>query len=236
LATPARFFANLFPGTLTMSLRFLVLNDRIYAYVQELCRLRSHPVVEELREETLRLGPISNMAIPREEALLLSLLVSLARAGRAIELGTFTGLSAIAIAQALPPGGKLISCDIEPRWTEIAKAYWERLGIADRIELRLGPAAKTLREFERKPLFDFAFIDADKENYEVYEELLPRLYPGGLLVFDNMLREGRVVGPPWPDEASRLIDQLNRRLAKDPRIEGVLLPVVDGVYLVRKVG
>ncbi|CAF0689223.1 O-methyltransferase [Candidatus Methylacidithermus pantelleriae] len=219
-----------------VSLRFVPLNQTIYGYLQDLCQARSDPIVEELRAETLALGPVSNMAIPREEASLLSLLVSLMGAKLAIELGTFTGLSAIAIARSLPPGGKLFSCDIEPRWTQIAVRYWERLGLSERIELKLGPALETLRALPRAPLFDFAFVDADKENYELYyEELLPRLRPGGLIAFDNMLREGKVAESPSSDPATAVIHELNRKLAQDRRVEGVLLPVADGIYLARKV-
>lgn len=151
----------------------------------------------------------------------------------AVEVGTFTGFSSICIARGLRPGGRLLCCDVSAEWTKVAQEYWVKAGVADRIELRLAPAIETLRALPADPVIDFGFIDADKISYPAYyEELLPRLRPGGLLALDNVLRGGRVLHAT--DPADRAIAQLNDRIVGDERVDSVMLPVRDGVTLVRR--
>ncbi len=218
-----------------MGTKFLSLDDRLYAY---LCRCRSDyadPLLRDLREETAALGEVSSCQISDEQGTFLSILVSAMGAQKAIEVGTFTGYSAICIARALSPNGKLICLDQNADWTAIAKKYWARAGLLDRIELRLGAAVPTLQRLEPGLTFDFAFIDADKAEYETYYELiLPRVRPNGLILFDNMLWGGRLGGDPPKERNGQAIDALNRKLARDRRIEMVLLPVADGISLCRK--
>jgi caffeoyl-CoA O-methyltransferase len=161
------------------------------------------------------------------------MLVRLTGARQAVEVGTFTGYSSICIARGLPDDGHLLCCDVSEDYTSVARRYWERAGVADRIELRIAPAVETLRSLPTEPYLDFAFIDADKSGYPAYvEEVLPRLRPGGLMVLDNMLRDGRVLDPESDDDHA--IHALNEALVSDDRVDVVLLPVRDGVSLARK--
>ena len=154
-------------------------------------------------------------------------------ARRAVEVGTFTGYSSICIARGLPDDGHLLCCDVSEEWTAIARRYWERAGVADRIELRIAAAVETLRSLPAEPSLDFAFIDADKTGYASYvAEIVPRLRPGGLMVLDNMLWSGKVLDPQ--DDDSRAVADLNAALVEDERLDVVLLPVRDGVSLARK--
>src|SRR5262249_27755264 len=156
-----------------------------------------------LEAETAALGPISMMQIAREQGVFLTLLARILGARRAVEIGTFTGYSAISIARGLVPGGRLLCCDVSEEWTAIARRYWARAGVADRIELQLAPALETLRTLPLTPEIDLVFIDADKTNYRrYYEELLPRLRPGGLIVFDNVLWGGQVADPSNQEEST----------------------------------
>jgi caffeoyl-CoA O-methyltransferase len=144
-------------------------------------------------------------------------------------------MSALFIARGLGPEGRLLCCDVSEEWTAIARRYWERAGVADRIELRLGPAAETLRALPTDVPFDFAFIDADKANYSLYyEEILKRLRPGALIAVDNVLWSGDVVRPEKRDEDVEAIRRFNDRVVADARVESVILPVADGLTLVRK--
>jgi caffeoyl-CoA O-methyltransferase len=219
-----------------MSLSFLPLNDQLYRYLVEQRSDASDPLLDELRAETRRLGDISQMAISADECSLLGFLTSLIGARHAIEIGTFTGSSSISIARALKPGGKLVCFDQDFRWTSIARRYWFKDGVQDRIELRLGDARHMLARYRPHGPLDLVFIDADKENYDFYyETLLPFVRPNGLILFDNMLQGGKVIDPFARTEASVLaIDALNRKLAVDPRIQSVLLSVADGIQLCRK--
>jgi caffeoyl-CoA O-methyltransferase len=191
-------------------------------------------VLRDLAEETHRdLARQSVMQISHDEGELLTMLVRLTGARRAVEVGTFTGYSSICIARGLPADGHLLCCDVSEEYTSVARRYWDRAGLGDRIELRLGPAVETLRSLPSEPHLDFAFIDADKTGYPSYvEEVLPRLRPGGLMVLDNMLRSGRVLAPESDDD--RAIHALNESLVADDRVDVVLLPVRDGVSLARK--
>ncbi|MFR9722531.1 O-methyltransferase [Streptomyces sp. MS19] len=207
------------------------LNDYLIAHATP-----ADDVLRDLAEETRRALPEHrSMQITQDEGAFLSLLVRLTGARQAVEVGTFTGYSSICIARALPAGGRLIACDVSEEWTSVARRYWDRAGLTDRIDLRVGPAADTLRALPPRETIDFAFIDADKVGYPVYyEEIVTRLRPGGLIVLDNVLRSGRVVDPAAQDPADIAIRQINDTVTADPRVESVLLPVRDGVTLVRK--
>ncbi|HEX4471421.1 MAG TPA: O-methyltransferase [Nocardioides sp.] len=191
-------------------------------------------VLRDLTELTHRdLARQSGMQITHDEGELLTMLVRLTGARQAVEVGTFTGYSSICIARGLPADGHLLCCDVSEEYTSIARSHWERAGLSDRIELRIAPAVETLRSLPTEPYLDFAFIDADKTGYPAYvEEILPRLRPGGLMVLDNMLRDGRVLAPESDDDHA--IHDLNESLVADDRVDVVLLPVRDGVSLARK--
>jgi caffeoyl-CoA O-methyltransferase len=189
----------------------------------------------ELIAETKALGGISLMQIAPEQGAFLTLITRLLGARRAIEVGTFTGYSSLCIARGLPRDGQLLCCDVSEEWTSIAKRFWERAGVADRIELRIGPAARTLRSLPKDPVLDLAFIDADKGGYAVYyEEILERLRPGGLILVDNVLWMGKVVDPTDADEATEHIRRFNEQVAEDERVDRVMLPIADGLTLARK--
>jgi caffeoyl-CoA O-methyltransferase len=161
-------------------------------------------------------------------------------ATRALEIGTFTGYSALAVARGLGPGGRLLCCDVSQEWTSIARQAWQEAGVADRIELRVGPGLETLRALPPGEQFDFAFIDADKTGYaQYYEEVLTRLRPGGLMLLDNTLQGGYVVGDLADDAHDAdvtAIRSLNDAIAADPRVKVVLIPIGDGVSFVQKLG
>ena len=211
----------------------LALTDPQYAYLAQMRSRRGDPLLAELRRETEALGDPSGMIATEEQGDFFTLLVAALRAESALEVGTFTGFSSLCIARGLPPHGRLLCCDLSAEWTAIGRRYWERAGVADRIELRLGPAADTLAALEPGRTFDFAFIDADKTGYDRYYELtLPRVRPGGVIIFDNMLARGRVLDPQA--DSDRAIDALNRKLAADPRVDSVLLPIADGLNFCRK--
>jgi caffeoyl-CoA O-methyltransferase len=214
--------------------KFTPLDDRLYGYLLA-HRSPDDDVVRELRDETARLGGHAVMQISPDQATLLRILVAATGARRAIEVGTFTGFSALAIARGLPPDGRLLCLDVSEEWTAIARRAWARAGVASRIELRLGPAAETLRALPGTPAFDFAFIDADKKGYPVYwDEILLRLRPGGLVAVDNVLWEGEVVQPDKRGEDVDAIRQFNEMVLADTRVESVMLAVADGLTLARK--
>jgi caffeoyl-CoA O-methyltransferase len=192
------------------------------------------PVTAELIAETRAVLPVDyGMQVAPEQARLLTLLTRIAQPRYAVEVGTFTGLSSISIARGLPEGGRLVCCDVSEEYTAIARRYWARAGLADRIELRLGPAAETLRAMPAEPHIDLAFIDADKGGYPTYwAELVPRMRPGGVLLVDNTLRHGRVLRPESPDD--HVIVQFNKDVLADDRVESVLLPMADGITLARR--
>src|ERR1700689_4133207 len=168
-------------------------------------------------------GGAAVMQIGDDQAVLMEMLVRAMGATRAVEIGTFTGYSALAVARGLGPGGHLLCCDVSEEWTSIARDAWDKAGVADRIELRIGPGLETLRSLGSGEQFDFAFIDADKPGYgKYYEEGLTRLRPGGLILLDNMLQGGRVVDDRASDEDTRAIGALNDAIAADPRVKVVL--------------
>ena len=210
--------------------------DAIEQYVSEVIT-RETPVQRRLREETAAL-PRARMQIGPDQGALLALLVRLIGARRTLEIGTFTGYSALAVASALPADGKLIACDVSEEWTAIARRYWQEAGVSDRIDLRLGPATETLATLLREGAgesFDFAFIDADKSSYDAYYEACLRLVrPGGLIAVDNVLWSGAVVDPARNDPDTAAIRALNQKVRDDARVEMCLLTVGDGVLLARK--
>ncbi len=175
------------------------------------------------------------MQIAHPQAVFMTFLTRSSGARSAIEIGTFTGYSALAIARGLPPDGRLIACDVSEEWTAIAREAWVAGGVADRIDLRIGPALETLSGLPADPKFDLAFVDADKESYvDYYEALLPRLSPNGLILVDNTLWEGRVTDPSFEDGPTTAIRAFNAHVSADERVERVLLPVADGLTLIRK--
>jgi caffeoyl-CoA O-methyltransferase len=214
--------------------KFTTLTPQLYAYL-----LAHNPprdaVLADLAAETAKLGGWSLMQIAHEQGVFLTLLARLLGARRIVEVGTFTGYSAICLARGLAPGGRLLCCDVNEEWTGIARRYFERAGLAERIELRIAPALDTLRALPERPEIDLVFIDADKPNYRAYyETLLPRLRPGGLVVFDNVLWMGEVANPANQEESTAAIRALNDHLVRDERVDTVMLPVADGVTLARK--
>ncbi len=194
-------------------------------------------LLAELRAETAKL-PESGMQIGPDQGAFMANLVRLMGARRCLEVGTFTGYSALVVAGALLPGGRLVACDVSEEWTQIARRYWQRAGLADRIELYLAPARDTLDRLLREGgghSFDFAFIDADKPNYDYYyEACLQLIRPGGLIAIDNTLWEGKVADPKIHDPQTDAIRALNRKVSDDSRVDAVLVTIGDGLMLARK--
>jgi len=217
-----------------MSDKFTALTPPLYDYL-----VRQAPplddVLRDLRAETEALGPIALMQIAVEQGAFLTLLARAVGARHAVEVGTFTGYSAISIARGLPADGRLLCCDVSDEWAAVARRYFGRAGLQDRIELRVAPALDTLRALPATPAIDLAFVDADKPSYRAYyEELLPRLRPNGLLLFDNVLWSGAVVDASDHSENTEAIRALNDHVAHDGRVESVMLPIADGLTIVRK--
>jgi caffeoyl-CoA O-methyltransferase len=224
------------PATLLdLKMKYLSLNDQLYRYVCEGRSNADDPILDGLRKATEALGDISRMQISREQGSFMTLLVAAIGARSAIEVGTFTGYSSLCIARGLADSGRLICIDESKEWTAIARHYWAKGGVTDKIDLRLGAAIRTLKSLASELRFDFAFIDADKTEYDAYYELiLPRVRSNGLILFDNMLWGGRLGAGPVEDADGTAIDQLNRKLAQDARVEALLLPIADGLQLCRK--
>ena len=193
-------------------------------------------VLASLAEETRQtFADASGMQITADEGALLTMLVQLTGARNAVEVGTFTGYSSICIARGLADGGRLLACDVSGEWTGLARRYWAEAGVAERIDLRLAPAAETLAALPSEPTIDFAFVDADKESYPTYyEELVGRLRPGGLVVLDNVLLGGRVFDEAEQGERVTAMRAVNDRVAADDRVDVVMLPLRDGVTVARR--
>ncbi|WP_214409575.1 O-methyltransferase [Sphaerisporangium fuscum] len=191
-------------------------------------------VLKELAEETLTAtGDDSGMQISPEQGTFLTMITQICGARNAVEVGTFTGYSSICIARGLPEDGRLTCFDVSDEWTSIARKYWEKARVADRVELRLGPAAETLREFPLRPEIDLAFIDADKPGYPVYyEAVMSRLAPGGVILVDNTLRRGTVAD--YTDGDAAAMREFNDLVYGDPRVTSTLLPIADGLTFIRK--
>jgi O-methyltransferase len=214
----------------------LALSDALSRYVREMS-LREDEILRELREETAQLPGGRALQVMPEEGQLLGLLAGLTGASSVLELGTYTGYSTVCLARAVPPDGRVITCDVTDRWPGVGRPYWQRAGVADRIDLRVGPA---LAELDRllgegaAGTFDFVFIDADKANYPVYYEKAVRLTrPGGLVALDNTLFFGRVVDPAAEDADTEGVRRVNELIRADRTVDVSLLTVADGLTLVR---
>ncbi|KUJ66372.1 SAM-dependent methyltransferase [Streptomyces albus subsp. albus] len=210
------------------------ITDELYEYV-----LANNPPLDPVQRELVdtthaRLADVAAMQSAQEQGPLLAFLVRLTGARLVVEVGTFTGFSALSMAQALPADGTLIACDISEEWTAYGREAWAKAGVADRIDLRIAPALDTLRALPAEPHIDLAYLDADKQNYIAYwDELVPRLRPGGLLVADNVLWDGKVLDPEATGDTAA-IQAFNRHVAADPRTEAVMLTVADGLTLARR--
>jgi caffeoyl-CoA O-methyltransferase len=214
--------------------KFIALTPELYAYVAE-HGARTDDVLRRLAAETRELGDIAIMQIAPDQGAFMTLLVRAIGARRALELGTFTGYSAICIARGLADGGTLVTCDLNGEWTQAARRYFDEAGVADRIDLRLGPALDTIRELPSGEPFDFAFIDADKTEYpDYYEECLRLLRPGGLMMLDNVLRGGQVLDADDDDPRTLATREVNERAIADERVDVAMLGVADGITLALK--
>lgn len=214
----------------------VTITPSLYDYILDVS-LREHPVLAALREETSKLS-LALMQVAPEQAQFMQFLIKTIRAKKILELGTFTGYSALAMAMALPDDGELITCDINPEWTNIAAPFWEKAKQNHKITLRLGPALQTLDTLCKtgyNEQFDFIFIDADKTNYvPYYEYALTLLSPNGIIAIDNIFWEGMVVDETVTNAQTREIRRLNRLIQQDHRVDISLLTIADGLFLVRK--
>jgi len=219
-----------------MTKKTLGLDNQLYDYLLSVS-LREPDILQQLREETAHL-PNAMMQIAPEQGQFMALLVQLLGATKTLEVGVFTGYSSLCVALSLPPNGKIVACDVSEEYTAIARRYWEAAGVADKIDLRLAPALETLDELLAAGLagtFDFAFIDADKRNYEgYYERSLQLIRPGGLIAIDNVLWSGRVAEPQAQDNQTQVLRALNEKLHHDKRITLSMVPIADGLTLALK--
>ncbi|MBD1910028.1 MULTISPECIES: class I SAM-dependent methyltransferase [unclassified Leptolyngbya] len=219
-----------------MANKTISLDNQLYDYLLSVS-LREPEILFQLREETAR-HPKANMQIAPEQGQFMALLVQLLGAKKALELGVFTGYSALRIALALPPKGQLIACDVSEEFTQVARRYWQAAGVDHKINLRLAPALETLDQLlanGEANTFDFAFIDADKDNYSYYyEKLLQLIRPGGLIAIDNVLWSGRVAQPDIQDQQTVILREFNQQLQEDDRIFLSLVPIGDGLTLAFK--
>jgi len=219
-----------------MSSRTISVDDALYAHILRVS-LRESDVLARLRAETKAL-PDAGMQISPEQGQFMTLLARLIGARRAVEIGTFTGYSALCVAGALPPGGMLVACDVSDEWTAIARRYWVEAGVEDRIDLRLGPALGTLDALIAEggaATYDLVFIDADKTNYAGYYERAPTLLrAGGLICVDNVLWGGSVIDPEKQSDDTKAIRAFNEKLHADERVDLSLVPIGDGLTLARK--
>ena len=214
------------------------LPDNVYEYICNIS-LRETSLQQELREETQRLLPEqARMQIGPDQGQLMQLLVRLTGAKRCLEIGVFTGYSSLAVALALPSDGTLVACDVSDQYTAIARRYWKGAGVAEKIQLRIAPAIETLDSLLARGdegTFDFAFIDADKTSYDdYYERSLRLLKQNGIMTIDNVLWSGRVADPTEEDESTQALRALNAKIGRDDRVDVAMIPIGDGVTLVRK--
>jgi len=220
-----------------MSNKTICITEELYEYMLSVS-LREPAVLSELRRETA-LDEHANMQISPEQGQFMALLVRLIGARKTLDIGVYTGYSSLCIGLALPRDGRVIACDLNRDWTDIAKRYWRKAGVADKIELRLAPAQQTLENLlaeKTAAAFDFAFIDADKKNYDMYYEYcLELIKPGGLIAIDNVLWDGAVADESVDDVDTVAIRALNNKIHTDPRVEISLVPVADGLTLARKI-
>jgi caffeoyl-CoA O-methyltransferase len=216
-----------------MRSKYLQLTPELYEYMLA-HGARQDELLAEVERETEALGGIAVMQIGPDEGALLALLARTVGARFAVEVGTFTGYSAICVGRALPDDGRLLCCEISEDWAATAQRNLERAGLERKVEIRVAPAIETLRSLTGDPPVDFAFVDADKPGYaDYYEELLRLMRPGALMVLDNVLLGGRVLDP-GDDESAKAMDALNERIASDERVDCVMLGVADGITIVRK--
>ena len=219
-----------------MANRTLNLSENLYAYFQSVS-LRDDPILEALRVETSSL-PGAIMQIAPEQGQFMHLLARIAGVRKALEIGVYTGYSALCVARALPDDGQLVACDINAEWTAVARRYWERACVADKIDLHLKPACETLEDLLKagaNGTFDFSFIDADKENYRLYyEHALELTKPGGLILIDNVLWSGKVADVDVNDADTSAIRKLNQQLYDDERVDFATLPLGDGLTITVK--
>ena len=217
-----------------MAPRSFLLSDELHAYLLA----HAAPVDEvgqSLIDATAALGAVSGMQIAPDQGAFLALLVRTIGATRAVEVGTFTGYSALCVARALPEEGTLLCCDVSEEWTAIGREHWKRAGVDHKIDLRLAPAVETLQSLPPDTHFDFAFVDADKPNYIKYiDALVPRLRTNGLLLVDNVLWSGAVINAEANDVSTVAIRATNDHVAAHPELESVILPVADGLTIARK--
>lgn len=215
-------------------LRTLSVTPELLDYVVEHGSWPHDEVLDALQAETRALGAVASMQIGPDEGQLLTFLTRLVGAGRAVEVGTFTGYSSLCIARGLAPSGTLLCCDVSEEWTAVARRAWQRAGLAERIELRVAPAVETLRSLPATEHIDLAFIDADKGGYPAYwAELVPRVRPGGVILADNVLWSGRIVDAT-ADVDTRALQAFNDEVAADDRVDVAILPAYDGLTLARK--
>ncbi|MGA2955746.1 MAG: class I SAM-dependent methyltransferase [Thermodesulfobacteriota bacterium] len=219
-----------------MSNKTLFLTEPLYQYLRN-SFLREPEILKRLREETSR-DPMAQMQISPEQGQLMSFLVKLLGATRTLEVGVFTGYSSLCVAMVLPPHGKLIACDISKEWTDVARRYWREAKVDPIVELRLAPGMETMDHLlarHETGKFDFVFIDADKKNYDgYYERALSLLRPGGLIAIDNVFWGGRVADSHNHDRDTIFIRDLNEKIRNDPRVDLSMIPIGDGLMLVRK--
>ncbi len=219
-----------------MQKKDLGLDQQLYEYLLSVS-VQEAEVLQKLREETAN-HPGAIMQIAPEQGQFMALLVQLLGAKKTLEIGVFTGYSSLVVALALPADGKIIACDIDEESTAIARRYWQQAGVAEKVDLRIAPALETLDkliEEGQTNTFDFAFIDADKRNYEnYYEKALQLIRPGGLIAVDNVLWFGRVVDPQDEDKRTVAIRDFNQKLAQDERVKISLVPIADGLTLALK--
>jgi len=217
-------------------MKHLQLTSSLYDYMSDIS-LREHEVLIQLRQETEKL-PLSHMQVSPEQAQFMQFLLQMLQAKKVLELGTFTGYSALAMALALPEDSQLITCDIKTEWTRFAKPFWEKAGVAHRIDLRIAPALNTIQTLlqnQEQETFDFIFIDADKTNYvEYYELALQLIRKTGVIAIDNIFWEGDVINPLDTRAQTREIRKLNLHIKQDQRVIISLLPIADGLFLIRK--
>lgn len=220
-----------------MATQTLNMTDEVYQYILN-NSVRETVIQSKLRAETAKMSN-AQMQISPEQGQFMALLVELTGARKALEIGVFTGYSALAVAQVLPSDGRLVACDTNKEWTDMAQRFWAEAGVANKINLRLGPAVETLDQLiaaGEANSFDFAFIDADKLNYDIYyEKTLTLLRSGGLMAIDNVLQDGRVADPNSDDERAVAIRQLNTKIHHDKRVHMSLVPMSDGITLARKI-
>ena len=217
-----------------MSFEPLPLTPELHSYLLAHSTAPDEVAADLIAETRTTMPQNASMQIGPEQAAFMRMLTSVIGARRAVEVGTFTGLSALSIARGLADGGRLICFDISEQYTDVARRYWKRAGVEDRIELRIGPAAERLSELPQEPHLDLVFIDADKEGYQTYwNALVPRVRPNGVILVDNTLWSGRVVSPQSTSE--RVIVAFNEMALADARVELVILPIADGLTMARKI-